>query len=247
MKFTSIVTLFCAAAMAGCGGGGGSDETASTNAQGLWVGTTTDGRVMTAMVLSDGQFYAIYSPTDGSASSISGAVQGVGTTSGATFTVTDARDFSIEGGDIYTATVTASFSQKIRFDGVIRYADGSSGNFSTVYDRDYETKATIAAIEGYFDGKVASSGGVSGAYLNIDGNGRLSAYSYDGCSASGTVVPRSDANVYDVTVTFGSSPCDHPMETYRGIAYLRATTRSLLVAMPNASRTDGALFAGIKL
>lgn len=248
MRLHGIIQILCTTIMvSACGGGGGDDQTSSINAQGLWVGRTSTNRIMTAIALSDGSLYAIYSPAGGSASTISGVVQGTWRASENTFSSTDARDFSLEEGDIFPATITASYTKKTRLDGSIRYADGTTGSFATTYDADYDTKPTIAALEGYFDGKVATAEGSSGAYLQITTSGAISGYSYTGCRSTGTITPRTDANVYQVTLQLGAAPCTHPNLTYQGIAYFRRSTGSLLMVLPNAARTDGVLYAGVKL
>jgi hypothetical protein len=72
-----------------------------------------------------------------------------------------------------------------------------------------------------------------------------------GCLISGSITPRtSGKNIFNVTVTAGTSPCLSPGATYTGIAvtYLIAgtSTRQLIVAGVNATRTAGNAFFGVR-
>src|SRR5687767_7309111 len=86
------------ALVAACGGGGDSDsgQSGPSAAQGLYVGTTSNGRAATGLVLSDGTYYVLYSSV-GSPSLIGGVFQGASSASGGTWSSTNGRDFNIEG------------------------------------------------------------------------------------------------------------------------------------------------------
>ena len=63
------------------------------NAEGLWVGMTSDNRTVRAIVLDDGTYYVAYSYAG--LSSYAGAVQGSSTATNGTLTSSDGFDFPI--------------------------------------------------------------------------------------------------------------------------------------------------------
>lgn len=241
---TLSASLISALLMAGCGGGGGdSPPAAATTAQGLWIGTTSTNRTITGLVLSDGTYYVLYSSV-GNSSTIAGVVQGTGSSNAGTFSSTNAKDFNLEGLGVLSATVSASYSSKQSFNGTIAYS-GASTPFTSAYDANYETTPTLASLSGTFTGQVALSVGVQAATVTVSPSGAISGGA-SGCSISGTTTPRADGNAYNLSITFGSSPCFFANQTFTGIGYFNSTTKRLYAAAPNAARTDGVLFVGTK-
>lgn len=241
----SIVAAF---ALAGCGGGGGEPltpaATSTAAAKGLWEGTTSNNRTVAGLVFDDGSFYVLYSVA-GNPNLIGGVVQGGGTVSGSTFTSTNARDFNVEGLSVVAATVTATPVARQSFNGSVTSPGRSAVTFTTTYNAAYEQTPSLATLAGTYSGQVALSAGVQTATVTVASSGAVSGNG-QGCLFSGTVVPRSDANAFNVTVTFGAAPCFFVGQTFSGIAYYNATARRLYAAAPNAARTDGVLFIGTK-
>lgn len=227
--------------LAGCGGGG-SDAPAGT-AQGLWIGTSNTNRTVTGIVLSDGTYYVLYSAV-GNPNLIAGVVQGNGTSSGGTFTSGNARDFNLEGLGVQSANVTANYTQRQSLNGSIAYNVGTT-TFASSYSADFEVVPTLATVTGTYTGQVALSVGVQSATVTVLGNGALSGTG-GGCAFTGTAAPRTDGNAYNISITFGGSPCLFANQTFVGLAHYDATRRLLRAAAPNASRTDGVLFVGTK-
>lgn len=242
----SIASVLIASA---CGGGFDTTPVAQTpaalgpTAQGLWVGTTSTNRTVTGLVLSDGTSYVLYSAV-GNASIIAGVVQGTGTSSGGTFSSSNAVDFNLESPSVQAATVSANYSSKQSFNGTITYAIGSV-TFTSAYNTDYETVPSFAVLAGTFSGQVATSLGVQAATVTISPSGVVSGGA-GGCSISGTTSPRTDGNAYNFSITFGAAPCAFPNQTFAGIAYFNSVTKRLYAAAPNAARNDGVLFVGTK-
>ncbi len=233
-----------------CGGGGGGDEpppaTAAKSATGLWTGTTNTNRAVTGLVLGDGTYYVLYSVA-GSPSVIGGVVQGTGSVSGSTFASTNGRDFNLEGAGVMPVNVTATVDTKQSFSGAVAYANGPT-TFSSTYDRDFEGTPSLAAIAGTYTGNVALSVGVQNASVTVSSTGAISggSTSSGGCSITGAATPRSDANAYNVSLTFGAAPCYFAGQTFNGVAYYNAAAKRLYAAAPNGARTDGVLFVGVK-
>lgn len=236
-----------ALALAGCGGGGGGDAPPATPsaAEGLWVGTTGDGRAVTGLVFENGLYYILYSLA-GDYGTIAGVVQGNGSSSGASFTSGNARDFNLEGDGVLAATVAASVAARATLAGTITYGPGLTNTFSAVYDSDYELTPSLSALAGTYSGDVAFSLGVESASVTIAGSGALSGTGASGCGVTGQVSPRARGNAFTVSITFGGAPCYFANQTFTGIGYYDAAAKRFYSATPNAARTDGILFVGTK-
>lgn len=247
-KFGSL-SLLVLGALAGCGGGGddsgGAPLASAASAQGLWNGATSTNRTVAGLVLSDGTYYVFYSSV-GNPTLIAGVIQGSGTSSVGTFSSSNARDFNLEGSGVLPATIASNFAAKQSFGGTIGYSATVNTTFTSTYDAAYEIVPSLAIVAGSFTGQVASSAGTQSSSLTVSANGAVSGAS-SGCATTGTVSPRSDGNAYDVSLTFGPSPCLFASQTLTGIAYFNATTKRLYAFMPNAARSDGLIFAGNKL
>jgi hypothetical protein len=242
---SSLVAVSLVATSCGGGGGGSAPPPATdTTAQGLWIGKTSTNRTVTGLVLSDGTYYVLYSSTFNSAL-IGGVVQGTGTSTAGTFSSNDARDFNIEGAGVIPATITATVAAKQSFNGSINYPNSATVSFTSTYDASYEATPLLATVAGTFTGQIASSAGVQTATVTVSPTGAISGEG-SGCATTGTATPRADGNAYNVSLTFGALPCLFANQTLTGIAYFDAVTRRLYAAAPNAARTDGILFAGLK-
>ena len=236
-----------------CGGGGG-DGPASrppSAAQGLWTGSTTSGRTLTGLVFGDGDYYIFYSPVNIPAG-VAGAIQGSSGTGAGVWSSTNGVDFNIETEtpSALSATMSASFVAKKSFEGTITDSSGARTTFTAVYDATYESVPTVAALAGSYAGKVGLSTGVKTATITVaTGGGITGVVAIDNastCTFSGTATPRTDGNAYDVALLFGDAPCPTPNLRVAGVAYFNAAAKKLHVAAPNAARTDGVLFLGIK-
>lgn len=236
-------------ALSGCGGGGGGDSPASpvaaTTAEGLYTGTTTTGRTVTGLVLDDGTYYVLYTQV-GNSTVIAGVVQGTGTSNAGTFSSTNARDFNLEGLGVLSATVSANYVAKQSLSGAVSYSAGGTTTFSSTYDPSYEAVPSLAALAGSFSGQVASSAGTENATVEVSTAGAISGSGASGCAVSGSVSPRARGNAFNVSLTFGGAPCLFANQTLSGIAYFNSAAKRLYAAAPNASRSDGVLFVGVK-
>lgn len=244
MKKTFFALAF-SALLAACGGGGSSSPPAApSSAQGLWVGTTTTNRTATALVLSDGSYYVLYSAVNNPAV-IGGVVQGSSTATAGALASGDAKDFNLEGAGVVPATLAGTYTTKQSLGATVTYPAGAPTTFTSTYDPSYETVPTLATIAGTYSGTVAFSLGSQAASVTVSTGGEVTG-SANGCSLAGLAKPRADANAYDVSITFGPAPCYFAGQTFAGIGYFNATTKRLYAAAPNAARTDGVLFVGTK-
>jgi hypothetical protein len=232
--------------LASCGGGGDSPPPAAESAQGLWIGTTNTNRAVNGLVLSDGTYYVLYSPVGaGNTTAIAGVVQGNGAVRGSTFSSSNARDFNLETLAVVSCSVSAGVVTKQSLNGSISCGPAGGASFTSTYDVAYEARPSLAAVAGTFTGQVGSSAGVQNATVTVSAAGVISGTS-GGCAVSGTAAPRTDANAFNVTITYGPLPCLFANQTFTGIAFFNAPAKRLYAAAPNASRTDGVLFVGVK-
>ena len=244
-RLAALAPFFLVAACGGGGGGGGDDfESEPTAARGFYVGTTNTGRAVEAVVLSNGTYWAIYS-TVANDNVVAGVLQGRGSTSGTSFTSSNGRDFNLEGLEILPFSLDATFAEMASLSGTADYT-GPTGNvtFSAVYDDSFELTPSLATVATSYSGTAASSAGAESATFTITSGGAISGSGSSGCTFSGTVAPRTDGNVYDITVKFNGGPCVNGTETIKGIAVYDATAEVLTAAALNGDRDDGVIFVG---
>lgn len=239
-KLQLVAAIVAAATITACGGGGGSgaggDTPAPQNLAGLWDGTTSNGRVLSAMTLSDGTTWALYTPIGGG-NTIAGVVQG--NINGA------ARDFNFELNTITDGTLSANITPKQSISGTVSGAGGSL-SFTGNYDADFEKTPSLAALAGTFTGQSRAAAGVETATVTVDANGAITGTSVSGCSYTGTATPRTDGNAFNISVTFAGGVCALGTSTVTGVAFFDATEKSLIGAGLNSTKSDGFLFLGIK-
>jgi hypothetical protein len=238
----------------GGGGGGGGDDDAvvvptplqTSSPEGLYTGRTSSGRLATGIILNDNTFYLLYS-TIGFDDEIAGLVQGNLTLGDNTYTSTDAKDFNLEGLGVLPATVEGSYVEKQSTSGSVYYPTLlETLSFDAVYDAAYELTPSIATITGSYSGEVVTSEGWETAAFTISPTGILSGSGSSGCSVSGSVLPSTSGNTYNMTLTFGGPPCLFENQTLSGVSYYNTPESWLTGAVINATRTDGVLFTGQK-
>lgn len=217
----------------------------NSGVDGLYFGTTDTNRDIGGIILDDGTFYILYS-VENNPNVIGGVLHGICAASGGTISSSNAKDFNIEGLGIFSVSVSATYSAKEWVNGTVAYGDGTTTHFWTDYDSDYEVEPSLAALAGTYIGQVAFSLGVEDATITVSPTGIISGIGESGCRLSGSVIPRSTGNVYNVSITFGDSPCYFAHETMNGICYLDLSTNQLFAVASNASRTEGILFVGNK-
>lgn len=244
--------MFCAVALilVGCGtgyntssGGNGAGNYAG-QAQGVYSGTISSEYTFWTMALPNDKFYAIYGTVSGNTLFPTGLVTGQGTSGNGTYTAS-VSDF-LDTGAIKSGSVSATYVGGISLNGTLT-EDGTATTFNgTAVPNSsftYNTLASLAHITGgtwpgtLLDGMTTT--------LTITSNGAVSGAS-SGCSFSGTVaVDNSNKNFFDISLTFGPSPCSLPNQTASGVAveYLLSDglTRQLLAAVTSGT-TFGTVF-----
>ncbi len=238
----AMVVSLAISVIAGCTDVTTTPPATSTTAEGLWNGTTNTGRQVVAAVLDDGTYYLFYSLPAASLLQIAGVIQGTGTSNNGTFTSTNAKGFGIAVSPAQDATVLANFSPRQSFTGTVTYQVGGTLGFTTSYNTAYDTTPSFTAVAGTYQGTAGSTTGSQPATVNVFANGTFNAVEQSGCQFHGTATPRTRGNVFDITITFGTSPCTFAGSTFQGIAFFDIPTHRLFAAAPNGLRTDAAIF-----
>lgn len=235
------VILSSAIALTACGGGG-DDKSVTERPVGLWNGTTSNNRAATALTLSDGTYWLIYSAV-GSPSAAGGIIYGHSISSNRQFTSSDMRDFNFEGQGVLFGELNGSYVAGTNIQGIASYAGGSGIAFAAAYDASNERRASLGEIAGSYSGTVSVLTSTQAATLVITSDGAVTGTS-SGCSVTGSVLPRTDAFAYDLQLTFGAAPCYFAGQSFSGIAVFNPANRQLIAASPNAAKSDGYLFFG---
>jgi hypothetical protein len=246
MILTGITVAYLS--VSGCGGGDGFDPAppppAVGTAEGLWNGTTGDGRTFSGLVLDDGTYWFLYSAA-GNSAVFGGAIQGNGSSSAGSFVSSTGLDFNFEGAGILPFTMAGTYTAKSKLSGTLTYA-ASVKSFTSTYDTDYDLTPSVSSISGTYTGEaITVNTGPATATVTVQSGGAISGAS-NGCSYTGMATPRVKGNVYDITVTFTGGNCDNGTDTVTGVAYYVTAKRELIGTALNGGRTNGFIFSGTR-
>jgi hypothetical protein len=221
--------------MTGCGGGSGGTRTEGSvdssstagEAQGVYSGTSQGGNTFEAIVLPNDKFYALHGITSGGTFFMDGMMAGQGASDHGTFkaTVTDYTSLPISG------TLTATYVPGTSIAGTITGAGISMPFTATVMPSfNFNTAAHISDITGNWTAMLMDA---TSAVGTITSDGNFSAITA-GCTISGKFTPDTAKNFFNVSLTFGASPCLLPNQTANGAAVYypvpNGTTHQLVMA-----------------
>jgi hypothetical protein len=251
-KLALMLSLTCVISAIGCGGSSSpSKDPGSGNtlglAQGAWSGTTAAGVSYETIILPNDKYYSIYGTMTGSSFLVSGMMTGQGGSRDTSYAAS-LTDFS-SNGTVLPASLSASYVAGASMNGTISESDYQivfSGRPLPSSTFPYDTPATVASIQGVWTGNLLDG---SAATANIKSDGTFTG-SDAGCTFSGSAVPdTSGKNFFNVTMTFGASPCVLANQTVSGIGvqYLLAdrVTHQLLVALSSGT-TAGTVFVATR-
>lgn len=247
-----VICTTCLLMLTGCGGGGDSTPAVSSGAaEGVYGGNLTGStsKNFQMLVLENDEIWSMYGTQTSSQFLVTGFVQGNGTSSNGSFTSSNVRDFGYAPALSGTASATYSVVAKTMSGGLS--AGGGTVSFNggpiagSLYD--YNAPASLSAVTGNWSLTALTGESVSVA---IASSGLFSATTSLGCKFSGSLTPRpSGKNVFNLSLTFGASPCALPGQTASGIslAYPLATGQTqLIMAGANSTRTIGTAAFGTR-
>jgi hypothetical protein len=252
--------------LAGCSSGGG-DSAAPVvpagTAEGLWTGMTGNGHTVKGAVLDDGTYWFLYSAV-GNPALMAGTLQGNGSSLNGTFASSSGLDFSNEFFEIFAVTVTAPYVMRQNLSGTLTYPGGGQLTFTSTFDPEYDVVPVIANVAGAYLGSafgfdhtitVDSSGAITVTATEVPLPYRTGS-SVDvsgielGCDFTGTLSPRSDGNVYDISLSpsLNAIHCGGATATLTGVAFFDAATtnKKIYVLALNSSRSRVFPFTGTR-
>ena len=238
--------------LAGCAGGGGSSSSSSSSApavvesvvQGVYQGTTSNGKTEDAIVLEDGTFWDIWGVPSGTALAVQGVATGSSTASNGAFTLSF-NDFPAPGNSPISGQGSGTYSGSNLIGTFTENGATATFNFiapvQVTYD--YNAAANISSILGSWSGGLLTG---ETATISILAGGTISGTSSLGCSFTGTAAPRpSGKNVFNVSLTFGGSPCVAANQVVSGIGVtypLGNGTNQLVTGLVNSSQSLATAF-----
>ncbi|MDO8653599.1 MAG: hypothetical protein Q7R66_15555 [Undibacterium sp.] len=239
-----VVSSMALAILAACGGGdpvpAPTHEVVTTSAEGLWKGTTDNGRNVIGLVLDDESFWLLYSsPTNSNI--IAGAIQGSSFSNNGSFASLNAIDFNLEGKGLLASILSVSYTQKQSFNGTAHYSaiNNPTLAFTTNYSADYDQAPSLAAIAGTYLGAFSDKSGSESGTLTISSGGAVKLSALSGCTSVGTVSPRAKGNAYNLSLKFDGVPCSNMNSTVTGIGYFDSSTKRFYGLGLNSAHTDG--------
>lgn len=214
-----------------------------SNAEGLWEGSTQDGRTLIGLITDEGESYMLYSARNSGA--LAGIAYGYLRNTSNGFESIYARDFNLEGYGILDLDVSGVInSESSGISGTLDY-DGSLNAFSLAYNNLYESTPNIQGVAGTYNGISFISAGSESAQVTIDTNGLFTGVGSSGCQVQGVISPRVRGNFYDMTVTFRNSSCLYTNQLFSGVLIYDGVDK-IYSAAPSPDLTDGVLFIGTK-
>jgi hypothetical protein len=262
--FSLLFTLLLTA----CSSGGGDSDSAAPvvppvvpagTAEGLWAGPMA-GRTISGVVLDDGSYWFLYSAV-GNPALMAGTLQGNVSTQNGTFASTDGLDFSNELEEKFAVSVTAPYVMQQTLNGTVTYPGGGQLAFTSAFDSEYNVVPVIANVAGIYSGSVfgfphtitisplgvitvttpPNTGYTTGLGPNVSGIEL-------GCDFTGTLSPRSNGNVYDISLTPSINAAFCALGPFTGVAFFDAAiaSKKIYVLALNGSRDRVFPFTGTR-
>lgn len=214
---------------------------------GIFSGDTTNGRKVMALLQDDGSYFVFYSKV-GIPSVIAGVVVGNQVSQEGNITSIDGREFSSETGTHANVMVNAQYRPRADLNGtIVNNVTAETLKFSTAYNTIYDSKITVAALEGTYIVAASKGLGNEASIFKVDAEGMVSGDTASGCTFTGRVLPKKEGAVFDVALTFGPAPCLAEDQLVTGVGYLNTNDGSVMGAAINADRTHAFAMVGEKV
>lgn len=239
--------------LAGCGGGGSdAPSTSAATAEGAYSGAITNSTTasaFSAVVLDDGQVWALYGNNVGGSLLVLGLLQGQGASNNGAFTSTTIKDFG--ASPVVSMSLNATYVAGASVVGAFTTARGASIGINGIAippaNFNYNSAASLVNVMGNWNMSSTSGNAIA---LNIAASGAFTGTATGGCTLSGSLSPRpSGKNVYNVQMTIGPAPCALPGFTGGGIGIystLANGSHQLILASVDSSRTYGSASFGTR-
>jgi hypothetical protein len=221
----------------------------SGQAQGLWNGTTDEGRTVAGLVLDDGTYWFLYSLV-GNPNVVAGLVQGNASSQDGSFTSANLKDFNLERSFVSDGSINGNYVSKQTLNGTVTYTNNAGQvTITATYDLDYDLTPDASLLAGTYSGSTGTgltAGGAENVTVTLTSSGTITGFSASGCIFAGAFAPRAHGNVFDVSVTFAGGACQNGTNTVIGTAFFDTATKKLYSAALNGARTNGFIFIGSK-
>lgn len=255
-----LLSLIFSLLLTGCGSGGGDEQAPITGTpEGFYTGTSSNGRTVWGAVLDNGQFWFVYSGI-GNPGLVRGMIQGPYQAANGTFASADARDFSMDDGTRFLATVTGTYVPKQSLDGSSVVSVGGGASFALRYSPvSSAPPAALATVAGTYPTSLFGEGSLQGGQtLTVSADGTIT-FSDISTGSSGpgwlttpcqfggstaNLTPRTQANTFEFVVT---NHCSNPVRTYSGIGLFDPTTNTLSLMAVDPDRNAAFVYSEAKL
>jgi hypothetical protein len=216
------------------------------DAQGTWIGTTSLGESVHAIILDDGTYYILQSDPGGARDA--GVLQGSASAAGGQLTSSDAMDFPIAiaaetVGAAKPATISGSYVAKSTLQ--LTIVQGTvTRTLTATYDATYDQPASLAVAAGSYSGYTGHAGGALNATFTVDSSGRLTGEN-SACAFAGRITPHGSVNVFDFTVS-STSLCIFGHGPISGVLYYDPASHQIHGFAPFDTRADEWYLIGTK-
>ena len=248
-NYLRLLTALATVIVAGCGGGS-SSSTTEPPLQGAYSGTvsgSSSSSAFSALVLEDGEYWALYGNNVGGVFEVKGFLEGQGASSNGNFTSTSVLDYGVSPPA--SGTLNATYVKGTSFGGSVSFAAGTlsfNGTPIPAAAYVYDTAASLPSILGNW---ILTDLQNNPAALTVNANGAFT-LNDGGCLTTGTATPRpSGINVFNIGATVGGAPCSGAGLLLNGIAIvtlLASGQHQLIIATINPSQTESAALFGIR-
>jgi hypothetical protein len=220
----AFLFAFCLAACGGSGSDSGNTSApaqfgsgTSSTAEGIYIGTTSSGFVLNALVLETGEFFWLY----GTSATLKGLLQGTGISGPTRFSSNNGLDFNVALEQRIPAAISAEYVQRQAMNGSITEA-GQTSTFAMSYQPSYDLPANLAALEGSYAGTSVTPAGLAALNFFIGANGTIGGTSTVGtdtpCTFQGTAAPRpTGKNVLNLVLQFNVGGCSFGTSTFNAV------------------------------
>jgi hypothetical protein len=209
------------------------------------------GLSLKAIVLENDEVWSLWGESRSDGYYVGGLIQGQGLSNNGTFAASSLKDFGVDPA--MPLALTATYVPGKKIDGKFSASGYEDANFSlsnvATSTYDYAARASLTDVAGAWSMQMVDASSIADVSLIVSASGAVTG-STAGCSFTGTVKPRaSGKNVFDVTATFGASPCKMPGQSIHGIALtesLGVSTRQLIVSAVDSARSYGVVLFGAR-